>query len=61
MTRRCDACEWVRDDEGKPLREGEIPVCWEGPTPVAVTPDHWCGRFRLAERLCDGRDQRPAQ
>lgn len=47
MNRSCETCEWARDEVGEP----DQLACREGPDPVVVRPEHWCGRFRIAERL----------
>lgn len=46
MKRSCETCEWGR--EAAP--QSPAMVCREGPVPVEVRFDHWCGRWRLAER-----------
>lgn len=53
--RACENCEWGR--RGK-IVDPDLLYCREGPTPVLVDPTHWCGRFRVAERLTGGRDVR---
>ncbi|MGA0604883.1 hypothetical protein ACO2Q0_02695 [Phenylobacterium sp. VNQ135] len=47
MTRSCETCEWARDEMGEPDRL----ACREGPDPTPVRPDHWCGRWRAAEKI----------
>lgn len=47
MIRSCETCEWARNQ-----------TCREGPVPIPVERDHWCGRWKLAEHLADGRDSR---
>lgn len=59
MTRTCDTCEWARDEIEDPRGPSRL-VCREGPDPIPVSRDHWCGRFRVAERLTGGRDVRGA-
>lgn len=54
MSRACETCAWSRDE----LSEADRLACREGPDPIPVRPDHWCGRWRLAERLAGGRDVR---
>ena len=53
--RACENCEWGR--RGK-IVDPDLLVCREGPERHPVTPDHWCGRFRVAERLTGGMDVR---
>lgn len=43
--RSCQNCEWC------PEQTATRGTCREGPTPVPVDLDHWCGRFRVAERV----------
>lgn len=48
MTQRaCATCEWAREHTAEPknLR------CCESPQRMTVTPEYWCGRWRLAEHL----------
>lgn len=52
--RACETCEWGRDETNDPDRL----ACREGPEPVLVNRAHWCGRWRIAERLTGGRDVR---
>ncbi|MDP3869132.1 hypothetical protein [Phenylobacterium sp.] len=52
--RICDTCEWARDEIG----DADRLACREGPDPILVSRDHWCGRWRIAERLTGGRDAR---
>lgn len=52
MTRSCDTCEWGRDEMHDPDRL----ACREGPDPTPVRPDHWCGRWRMAERVIHRRE-----
>ena len=64
----CETCEHYVDEEedgetvirfdrvGTEVRK----VCAEGPIHVRTTPGHRCGRWRIAERLCDGKDARSA-
>jgi hypothetical protein len=54
VTRACDICEWGRDELG----EADRLACREGPDPIPVHRHHWCGRFRVAERLTGSRDVR---
>lgn len=58
MERACQLCEWARNRDGDAPADGQQMFCREGPTPQAVPRGHWCGRFRLAERLAGGRDAR---
>ena len=53
--RACENCEWGR--RGK-IVDPDLLYCREGPTPVLVDPTHWCGQFRIAERLTGGMDVR---
>lgn len=54
MQRACETCEWARDE----LANSDHLACRERPEPMPVRPAHWCGRWRLAERLAGGRDVR---
>jgi len=61
MSRACINCEWGRStaDENSPPEPTDLVLtCREGPTPVRVNARHWCGRFRIAERLAGGHDVR---
>lgn len=53
MDRRCDQCECSR-----PLADSILLECREGPKLYVIHPEHWCYRFRLAERLTDNKDMR---
>lgn len=61
MTRRCDTCEWSRphplSEPGETKWNGWL-SCREGPKPFEVGDAHWCGRYRIAERLTGGVDVR---
>lgn len=46
MTRACETFEWGRDE----LHDPDRLACREGPDPIPVRHDHWCGRWRRAER-----------
>jgi hypothetical protein len=52
MKRSCDTCEWSRETAAELLR-GVFLDCRESPLPARVKPNHWCGRWRLAEQLAD--------
>lgn len=52
--RACENCAWSRSHIGGP----GLLTCREGPTAIPVAPTHWCGRFRIAERLTGGMDVR---
>ncbi|MDO8800096.1 hypothetical protein [Phenylobacterium sp.] len=54
MARACENCEWARDEAD----DADWLSCREGPDPIPVRHGHWCGRFRVAERLMGGRDVR---
>lgn len=55
--RACENCEWGRDEINDPGYPARL-ACREGPDPIPVSRDHWCGRFRVAERLTGGMDVR---
>jgi hypothetical protein len=53
VDRRCDQCEYSR------TRAEHITLeCREGPERLTVFAEHWCYRFRVAERLTGNKDAR---
>jgi len=57
--RACENCAWGRGPDGAEPPIGAANLeCREGPMTVQVFRHHWCGRFRVAERLTGGRDVR---
>lgn len=57
MTRACETCEWWQTEtfNGRVVERigGNRRVCTEGPEHLPTLAKHFCGRWRIAERLTD--------